>query len=934
MKLTLDWKKYEDTARAAVAEGVVLLKNEKKALPLEEGLKLAVFGRMQNRYYKSGTGSGGMVNVKKVWGILDALKEENLELNQTLLDTYALFDELNPYEEGVGFGQEPWSQNEMEISDELVEKSAGESDAALVIIGRTAGEEQDYADEPGSYKLTASEVALLNKVRIYFNRMIVVLNVSAILDMSDIEMVSPDAILYAWQGGEMGGLGTADVLMGRVSPSGRLTDTIARKIEDYPAFPNFGDENENEYVEDIYVGYRYFETFAKKDVLYPFGYGLSYTDFEIKAGEDGLFTTEDEILSGTLDVYVTNKGDVKGKEVVQVYVSEPQGDLGKPALRLVAYKKTDVLAPSATEKISIKLDPYRFASYDDSGVTGFPYAYVLEAGTYQFYVGKNVRDLIPVGGFELAQTKVVEQLSQALAPVKPFKRMRPMVGSTGLHVVLEDVPLAKESEDEHRLANLPQEIPYTGNFNIKLSDVAAGRAKMDKFIGQLSDEDMSCIVRGEGMGSPKVTPGTAAAFGGVSENLKKFGIPCGCCSDGPSGMRLDCGTRAFSLPNGTLLACTFNQELNQELYHYLGLEMTKNKVDVLLGPGMNIHRFPLNGRNFEYFSEDPLITGLTAAAQLRGLHTAGVTGTCKHFCANNQERNRHGANAVVSERALREIYLKGFEIAVKEGQADSMMTTYGPVNGRWTNGRYDLNTKILRDEWGFKGIVMTDWWANIGDFGGDVSKNNFAMLVRAQNDFYAVCPDASENTTDDNTLSALKAGLITRGELQRAATNICGMLMHLNTFKRMNGEEVEVVLENFNEEDDGINTDNVEYYRIYDGVVIPLDNVEVKKGESFVFGVDAARRGAYRMEITAKSELSELSQTPISIFFQSIPGGTLIWNGTGGEWVTKDRNILFMARYGVMRLYFGGSGVVLKDMKFTFLKDLTEVEDISDYIYG
>lgn len=934
MKQTLDWKKYADTARTAVAEGVVLLKNDKNALPLEEGLKLAVFGRMQNRYYKSGTGSGGMVNVNKVWGILDALKEENLELNQTLLNVYKEFDSTHPYEEGVGFGQEPWSQAEMEVDDEFVESASKESEAALVIIGRTAGEEQDYADEPGSYKLTPEEVALLNKVRIYFNRMIVVLNVSAILDMSDIEAVAPDAILYAWQGGEMGGLGTVDVLMGRVSPSGHLTDTIAKKIQDYPAFPNFGDENENIYVEDIYVGYRYFETFAKNDVLYPFGYGLSYTSFKIDLGEDGIFTTEDEILSGTLDINVTNTGNVAGKEVVQVYVSEPQGDLGKPALRLVAYKKTKVLEPSETEKLSIKIDPYSFASYDDSGVTGYRNAYVLEEGSYHFYVGENVRDLIAVGGFELAQTKVIEQLSQALAPVKEFKRMRPISAASGYHVSLEDVPLARESEEEHRLANLPKELPYTGNFNIKLSDVASGRATMDKFIGQLSDDDLSCIIRGEGMGSPKVTPGTAAAFGGVNDSLKKLGIPCGCCSDGPSGMRLDCGTRAFSLPNGTLLACTFNVELNEELYHYLGLEMAKNKVDVLLGPGMNIHRFPLNGRNFEYFSEDPLVTGMTAAAQLKGLHSAGVTGTCKHFCANNQEKNRHGANAVVSERALREIYLKGFEIAVKEGQANSMMTTYGPVNGRWTNGRYDLNTKILRDEWGFKGIVMTDWWANIGDFGGEVTKNNFAMLVRAQNDFYSVCPDASANTTDDNTLSALKEGLITRGELQRAAANICGMLMSTNAFKRMNGEEVEIVVENCDEEDDGIDTENIEYYRVYDGAVIPLDGIEVKKGESFVFGVDVDRRGAYHLEITAKSDLSEVSQTPVSIFFQSIPGGTLIWNGTGGEWVTKERDILFFNRYGVIRLYFGGGGIELKDMKFTFTKDITEVEDITEYIYG
>lgn len=934
MKLRLDWKEYEQTARQAVAEGVVLLKNEKQVLPLAEGTKLAVFGRMQNHYYKSGTGSGGMVNVRKVWGILDALKEEKLSLNQELLEAYEEFDETHPYKEGVGFGEEPWSQEEMDIDMELVSRASLVSDTALVIIGRTAGEEQDYADEPGSYRLTELECGLLNKVRMAFDKMIVVLNVSAVLDMADIEAARPDALLYAWQGGEMGGLGTADVLMGRVSPSGRLTDTIAKNIKDYPATSNFGDTEKNRYAEDIYVGYRYFETFDKQAVLYPFGYGLSYTDFKIETESESFSDMEEELLSGTLEICVTNVGEVPGKEVVQVYVSEPQGQLGKSSLRLVAYQKTDVIKPEQSQHLTISIDPYHYASYDDSGITGFPHAYVLEAGVYQFYVGKNVRDLTPVAGFELAQTKVIKQLSEAMAPVEAFSRMRPVFSNGNFHVGLEEVPLAKESEEQHREQNMPKEIRYTGDFGIQLSDVLSGRVSMDKFIGQLSDEDLSCIIRGEGMGSPKVTPGTAAAFGGVNPHLKELGIPCGCCSDGPSGMRLDCGTRAFSLPNGTLLACTFNQELNQNLYHYLGLEMTKNKIDVLLGPGMNLHRFPLNGRNFEYFSEDPLVTGLTAAAQLRGLHTAGVTGTCKHFCANNQEKNRHGADAVISERALREMYLKGFEIAVKEGKADSIMTTYGPVNGRWTNSRYDLNTKILREEWGFQGIVMTDWWANIGDVGGAVTKNNFAALVRAQNDFYAVCPDAAVNTTDDNTLAALKEGTITRGELQRNAANICGFLMHTNAMKRMMGEEVEIVLENYEDEEENIDTGNVVYYPIEDGTVISLEHVEVVKGSSFVFGVDVSKRGAYRLEITGKSDLSEVAQIPVSIFFQSVPGGTFIWNGTGGEWVTRDRNILFMNRYGILRMYFGGGGVQLRDMRFTFISDISEVQDISEYIYG
>ena len=274
------------------------------------------------------------------------------------------------------------------------------------------------------------------------------------------------------------------------------------------------------------------------------------------------------------------------------------------------------------------------------------------------------------------------------------------------------------------------------------------KGKIEDFVAQMTDYDLVCIIRGEGMGSPKVTPGTASAFGGVAPHLKDMGIPCACCADGPSGIRIDTGTKAFSLPNGTLIASTFNTVLTEQLFELLGYEMEKNKVDSILGPGMNIHRHPLNGRNFEYFSEDPVLTGRLASAELKGLRKAGVTGTLKHFCGNNQETHRHEIDSVISERALREIYLKGFEIAVKEGKASSIMTTYGAVNGVWTAGRYDLNTTILREEWNFSGVVMTDWWANINETGNPPDKKNFAAMVRSQNDLYMVCSDSSTNSME------------------------------------------------------------------------------------------------------------------------------------------------------------------------------------------
>ena len=261
---------------------------------------------------------------------------------------------------------------------------------------------------------------------------------------------------------------------------------------------------------------------------------------------------------------------------------------------------------------------------------------MLENGEYKLYIGTDVRSCTEYVSFDSPETRVLAQHSQAMAPVMPFKRMKPVYENGKFRAELEDTPLSEINEAARRLNKIPEEIPFTGDKGIKLADVRSGKNTLTEFVAQMTDYDLSCIIRGEGMGSPRVTAGTASAFGGVSDSLEKLGIPCGCCSDGPSGMRLDCGTKAFSLPNGTLIASTFNKPLITELFAFMGREMSANKVDCLLGPGMNIHRHPLNGRNFEYFSEDPFLSGTSAAAELIGLHSEGVTGTIKHFCGNNQ----------------------------------------------------------------------------------------------------------------------------------------------------------------------------------------------------------------------------------------------------------------------------------------------------------
>ena len=915
----LDFEKYTAKARQAVAEGQVLLLNQNHVLPLPEGSHVAVFGRMQLHYYKSGTGSGGMVNVNKVTGILEALEEsEDVQVYEPLVGVYREWEKDHPFDEGVGWGNEPWSQEEMELNEALVEEAAEKNEYAIVILARTAGEDKDNKMLEGAYCLTSIEEDMLQKVRKSFAKMIVLLNTGNIMDMSFMDQYRPDAVMYVWQGGMIGGLGTVDVLTGKVCPSGRLSDTIAAQMSDYPADPYFGGLEQNLYVEDIYVGYRYFESAAKSKVLYPFGFGLSYTTFSMEAG--GFSYAENQV---SFVMKVTNTGSVAGKEVVQVYAKAPLGKLGKPARVLIDFKKTKELKPGECAELAFAIPTSVFASYNEVSTAGMPVGWVLEAGEYTIYAGGNVRDAYAVGSFTLDELQIVEECRSALAPTTAFKRMKMTAANehaeaAGVYeVAMEEVPLRVVSPEEKRNAELPESYEMTGDRGIKLADVKAGKATLDEFVAQLTEEELASIVRGEGMGSPKVTAGTAAAFGGVTKSLLEKGIPCGCCDDGPSGMRLDSGMKAFSLPNGTLLACTFNTQLNEELYAFTAVEMIKNRVDILLGPGMNIHRHPLNGRNFEYFSEDPLLTGKMAAAQVRGLKSAGVTGSLKHFCGNNQETRRHTSNSIISERALREIYLRGFEIAVKEAKADAVMTTYGPVNGIWTSSNYDLVTDILRKQWGFEGVVMTDWWAYVCREGDKPAKTDFATMVKAQNDLYMVCPDSEKNEHGDNTVESLHDGSLTLGELQRCAKNICRFMMNTHAFMRMQNEEDTIEIlgaeEGFEE-----CVGDLTYYKVDREVVIDLSGHEISKGTSIDFALDLEQLGYYKAELTAKSDLGELAQIPVTLSFAGTPRGVYTFNGTNGQWVTQTREADLGMKYAIMRLYFPQNGIEVKQIKFVY----------------
>lgn len=909
---TLDWDKYLKTATQVVSEGIVMLKNEHQALPLKPHEEIALFGRIQFHYYKSGTGSGGMVNVSKVTNIVDGLQESGIKLNQELLDVYHKWDNENPFDLGDGWGKEPWSQKEMPLEDSLAARAAKRCQTAIAVIGRTAGEEQDNSLTEGSFLLSSDEKQMLTTVRRHFSKMIVLLNVGNIIDMNELLEIAPDAILYVWQGGMTGGTGTADVLTGKISPCGKLTDTIAKHVEDYPSAPYFGDPVRNFYSEDIYVGYRYFETFAPDKVLYPFGFGLSYTTFQIKTND----ITE---LSDKWDfiITVTNTGSCSGKEVVQIYCEAPQGKLGKPVRVLCGYEKTNTLSPGESQTVTISVSKTQTASYDDSGISGHAHCFILEEGDYHFYVGTDVRHAKKTYTCTQNGTLVISSHQQALAPVEAFERIKPVLSTDGYEPQMEPVPLSEVDETKRRLENLPKEIPFTGDRGIRLCDVRKGTHTMEEFIAQMTDYDLACVIRGEGMNSPRVTAGTASAFGGVSQELEALGVPCGCCDDGPSGMRLDCGTKAFSLPNGTMMACTFNRTLLTELFALTGLEMIANKVDCLLGPGMNIHRHPLNGRNFEYFSEDPYLTGTIASAQLHGLHQSGVTGTIKHFCGNNQETNRHDTNDVISERALREIYLKGFEIAVKEGHADSVMTTYGPINGVWTAGSFDLTTQILRNDWGFTGFTMTDWWANINRRGQAVDKSDFAAMAIAQNDVYMVCAIGAEN--DDNILASLENGTLQRSELQRNAANICRFLMKTQAMARLVDTETKIDIINRPADESDVDESSVKFYELDGNLTINLEDICTDKGTNHSFGLDIKTMGKYRMTLTASSMQSEVAQIPVTLFSLGTAYGTFTWNGTNGLPVSFETDIPLFSKYTNLRLFFAQGGLKMHSISFELI---------------
>lgn len=765
-----------ELTRKSAAEGIVLLKNN-NALPYSLDTKISLFGRCQLDYFYVGYGSGGDVNAPYFVNIVDGIKNAGGKLNEWLLEYYKNYCKENPAPHGF-WGHWPMNFEEPTLDDETVKKASEESDAALIVIGRAAGEDRENTLTKGSYYLTDEERHLIDQVCKNFSNVTVLLDCGNVMDMSWILNYNDRlrGIVYAWQGGMESGNAVADVLYGKVNPSGKLTDTIAVKYEDYPSAKHFGGKLFNTYVEDIFVGYRYFETFAKEKALFPFGFGLSYTNFDIEVLN---FIEEKDKIN--IEIEVTNIGKVSGKEVVELYARCPQGKLSKPLMSLVAFDKTEELNPNESEKLTLSVPIYSLASFDDTGVTGHKYSYILEKGEYKFFIGENVRDVDEIGSIKYKEDKVLETLKAVCAPKEYIDRIVALEVNGSF--IPKKVTLKPEKPylRERILKNLPKEQGHiVHNFNF--SQVRNGEISVEKFVSSLTNQELEALTRGEGgMDSSYGVAGNAGAFGGIIPKLNEKGVPAIITTDGPAGIRIRKYTSL--IPCGTALASTFNTKLVEELATEMGKELRNAGSNVLLAPGMNIHRNILCGRNFEYFSEDPLLTGKMASAYVKGIQSSGGSACPKHFACNNQEAHRTINDSIVSQRALREIYLKGFEICVKEAKPLNIMTSYNKINGVWSHYNYDLVTTVLRNEWGFDGSVMTDWWMKHSQSHEFPNLRDNAYRIRSQVDVYM--PGSFKRTEKkykaDNSLLetiGLKNG-ITRGELERSAINVLNMILKL-----------------------------------------------------------------------------------------------------------------------------------------------------------
>lgn len=778
-------KEHISLSLEAAKEGMVLLKNENKALPLKKGTRVALFGKATFDYVKGGGGSGD-VTVSYVRNLYEGF--------ETIKERVGVFEELADfYRKDVkaqyAMGRVPGMTKEPKVPEELVKKAGAYTDTAIISICRFSGEgwdrkskfDKESKDEnldramvnasseifkDSDFYLTAEEKEMVKTVTDSFNKVIVVLNVGGMVDTEWFQNNdSIQGVLLAWQGGMEGGKAAAEILSGLANPCGKLTDTFAARLEDYPSSEKFhASEDYVEYNEDIYVGYRYFETIPGEDkkVVYPFGYGLSYTDFTLSN-----ITIEAFKETFRVAVDVCNMGKMPGKEVVQVYVGKPQGKLGKPSKELVAFGKTRLLLPGETQKILLSFTKERLGSYDDLGKVKKS-AYILEAGDYKFYVGTSVRDVTcNTYSYKVESDTVIEQLSQKMAPTQLEERMLAdgtyeKLPTGEAHNPNENALTPMKESTEGITPDIPSRKGYLcwAPYEDKkiLMDVVEGKCTLDEFIAQLSDEQLANLLGGQ------PNTGVADTFG--FGNLPEYGVPSVMTADGPAGLRIrgDRGVCTTAWPCATLLACTWNEELVEQIGAAGGAEVKENNIGVWLTPAVNIHRSPLCGRNFEYYSEDPFVAGKIGAAMVKGIQSNHIAVSVKHFALNNKETNRKDSDSRASERAIREIYLKAFEIIVKEADPWTIMSSYNVINGYRASTNKEMLEDILRGEWGFKGMVTTDWWTKAEHY-KEVLAGNDVKMARGYT---------------ERLLEAIKIGALKRSDLEKCVLRVLQLIMKLD----------------------------------------------------------------------------------------------------------------------------------------------------------
>ena len=760
-------KEHTQLAKVAAKEGIVLLKNENHILPLKWGTKLALFGKATFDYVCTGGGSGS-VNTTYVSNLYDGFKSlgEPVCIEENLAQYYRQY-----VQQAYETGRIPGMCIEPELPEELCQKAREFTDTAVITISRLSSESEDRivavrdrtaeiqgglarmaagTFEDGDFYLSDAERAMVEQVKKAFPKVIVLLNVCGIVDTAWISETSDiQAAMLLFAGGMEGGTAAAELLFGIGNPSGKLPDTFARHLTDYPSTSGYHESLDYvDYTEDIFVGYRYFETLpgAKDKVIYPFGFGLSYTEFEIK--ETSVEKTDDQFA---VCVDVTNRGSRAGREVVQLYVSAPQGKLGKAAVSLAAFEKTKCLAPGETQSLTLSFTESMIASYDDLGKVKKS-AWVLEKGAYSFCLGNSARNTKRLDFvWTLKDDKIIEQLSAKLTPINLKKRLL----SDGSY---EDLPLGEATQvysaaKEPSLAQIadPKEKP-------DFKQVLKGEMALDAFVDALTVEELIHLLGGQ--------PNAGVCNVGGIGNLPEYNIPNVLMADGPAGLRIDSrhniSTTAF--PCANLLAASWDPELMREIGIAGAREVKKNGISIWLAPAVNIHRNPLCGRNFEYYSEDPLLSGVLGAAMVAGMQSQKVAPSLKHLAFNNKETNRKESDSRVSERAAREIYLRAFEIIVKSAKPWYIMSSYNKINGQRASECRELLVDILRNEWGFEGLVSSDW-----DTLGMHSKE-----LKAENDLKMPKGDP------EDLQGALRSGTITIRDLKSSAKRVLQLIMRLN----------------------------------------------------------------------------------------------------------------------------------------------------------